>query len=538
MTFNFGSKPTGAFGSTGSGFNFGSSTTGASSSGFNFGSKPAGAATSSTGGFSFGSTATTSASTGFNFGSKLGTSTSSSGFGFGSGTGFGGFNSTAKTTSSLFGGTFGTVTTTTPSGLNFGGLSTTGTGLSTGFGNQLQQQQQQQQQGQVNPDLLLLASALSVPTIYGDERDNILKKWNQLQAFWGTGKGYINQNNSVNFTPENPFCRFKTVGYSIKPTSKNSDGLIILQLNKKEAEVQNNQQQLVDTLFRVLGSKPTLSVCVEDVKTVPNNKCEVTIYILERSPNGMTKRVSASQAYQFMNHPSCQSQLSTLGVVGLVPRVQLSTSQLQEYLKNPPFGYDPRLWRQAQLDNPDPDNLIPLPLVGFETLKSRLEQQAQFTKQHQARLEHIGKESQQLDQDKNTLLARLSEYRRKHQDLSHRLLQVFVKQEIQRKRGVALQMDEEQLWTRLEALFAEVNAPTQVKGRLNEMLSHIRQQSQVCFGRAEERYELTMDMQQEIKLHLKQQQEGISHLVEVIKDDLEDLKLIEQDMSEVIATRR
>ena len=39
-----------------------------------------------------------------------------------------------------------------------------------------------------------------------------------------------------------------------------------------------------------------------------------------------------------------------------------------------------------------------------------------------------------------------------------------------------------------------------IQGRLNEMLSHIRLQSQVSLGRAEERYELTMDMQQEIKL--------------------------------------
>lgn len=387
-------------------------------------------------------------------------------------------------------------------------------------------------------DLVQLVSALSVPTIYGDERDNIITKWNQLQAFWGTGKGYVNQNSSVNFTPENPFNRFKTVGYSIKPKSRNADGLVVLLLNKKETEVASNQQQLVDSLFRILGSKPTLSVCVEDVKSVPTNKCEVTIYIMERSPNGVTKRVPAQMAYNALNQSTVQTHLGSLGVTRIAPRVQLSSSQLQEYLKNPPLGYDPRLWRQAQLDNPDSSNLIPVPLVGFEVLKSRLEQQAQFTKQHQARLDQIGKELEEMEQQKNTLLARLPEARRKHQDLSHRLLQVLVKQEIQRKRGVAFQLEEEELRTQLEALFAEINAPTQLKGRLNEMLSHIRLHSQDSYGRAEEPYELTLDMQQEIKLHLKQQQEGISHLVEVIKDDLEDLKLIEQDMAEVMTLRR
>ena len=53
-------------------------------------------------------------------------------------------------------------------------------------------------------------TALSAPTLLGDERDAILAKWNQLQAYWGTGKGYYsNSTPPVDFTLENPFCRFK-----------------------------------------------------------------------------------------------------------------------------------------------------------------------------------------------------------------------------------------------------------------------------------------------------------------------------------------
>lgn len=58
--------------------------------------------------------------------------------------------------------------------------------------------------------LINTASALSAPTLLNDERDAILAKWNQLQAFWGTGKGYFNNIiPPVDFTQENPFCRFK-----------------------------------------------------------------------------------------------------------------------------------------------------------------------------------------------------------------------------------------------------------------------------------------------------------------------------------------
>ena len=68
-------------------------------------------------------------------------------------------------------------------------------------------QQQQQQQQQI--ELANMAMAVSLPQIYGDERDTIMAKWNQLQAYWGTGKGFFSQNAAVAFKPDNPFCRFK-----------------------------------------------------------------------------------------------------------------------------------------------------------------------------------------------------------------------------------------------------------------------------------------------------------------------------------------
>lgn len=73
--------------------------------------------------------------------------------------------------------------------------------------------QQAQQPGQAQPtQLFQQVTALSAPTLLGDERDSILAKWNQLQAYWGTGKGYYSNNNPpVEFTQENPFCRFKVI---------------------------------------------------------------------------------------------------------------------------------------------------------------------------------------------------------------------------------------------------------------------------------------------------------------------------------------
>lgn len=68
---------------------------------------------------------------------------------------------------------------------------------------------QAQQPQQATSNLENIASAVTLPQIYGDERDAIIAKWNQLQAAWGTGKGIYNPRGSVEFTPDNPYCRFK-----------------------------------------------------------------------------------------------------------------------------------------------------------------------------------------------------------------------------------------------------------------------------------------------------------------------------------------
>lgn len=50
-------------------------------------------------------------------------------------------------------------------------------------------------------------------------------------------------------------------------------------------------------------------------------------------------------------------------------------------------GINPLLWQQAILDNPDPERLIPVPMIGFRELHRRLKFQEQQTKLHQQRLD-------------------------------------------------------------------------------------------------------------------------------------------------------
>ena len=72
-----------------------------------------------------------------------------------------------------------------------------------------------------------------------------------------------------------------------------------------------------------------------------------------------------------------------------------------------------------------------------------------------------------LFQDKQaTTRSKIEERKRRILELSHRVLEVIIQQEIQRKSGLAIQTEEEQLRTQLEALNNQLRAPTQFRGEI------------------------------------------------------------------------
>lgn len=46
----------------------------------------------------------------------------------------------------------------------------------------------------------------------------------------------------------------------------------MLVLNKKEADVRAQQQQLVESIHKIMGSNQTLTVNVDGVKALPNDQ--------------------------------------------------------------------------------------------------------------------------------------------------------------------------------------------------------------------------------------------------------------------------
>jgi len=526
---------------------FGTTTT--SSTGFG----GFGTTTSSAGGFGGGfGTSTTQTATGFGgFGAT--TSQPSTGFtGFGAptsqtNTGFGGFGATTSQPSTGFGafgatsqpsagfGGFGT--TTTQAGSGFGGFgaankptgfgTTFGTTTSTGFGGfGTQQAAANPNPGQPTPGtdpVETLYHAVLHCNLYNDERDSIIARWNMLQASWGQGKAYYsNQAQPITLTPDNPFCRFKAVAYSAMPKHENKDGLVSLFFKKKKEEVEAGKAQIITSLAQLLGNKPSLTVAVEAVKAA-GDTTEVVVTVTE-SNNGQTRKVPAQDLHNFMN--TTATQLKNMGVEMVVPKLSFTKNDISQYLENPPSGIDARLWKQAIADNPSPSTLLPVPLVGFKSLQTRLAAQETQNKAHCGRLDTLAQDIENLNKKQADTVAALTEAKRKQLELAHRVLKVLVKQEITRKTGFTISCEEEQLRGQLEGLAGELATPTQFKGRLNELLSQVRLQSQASVLSGGEKYTLDQYAVQDIKSVLKDQQEGIQALVQCVKEDLKDLEVI------------
>ena len=86
----------------------------------------------------------------------------------------------------------------------------------------------------------------------------------------------------ANLIVQKPCCSLlhQAVGYNLIPKNKNSDGLIAVTFNKKFEELVKVQQNVVDSFQKIVleavqkipGNKPTISVCVEGVKQMPDDK--------------------------------------------------------------------------------------------------------------------------------------------------------------------------------------------------------------------------------------------------------------------------
>ncbi|VDP12283.1 unnamed protein product [Heligmosomoides polygyrus] len=393
------------------------------------------------------------------------------------------------TTTSLFGGTtttsgglFGSKpTATTASAATTGFGSTGGTGLfgskpMTGglFGSAAAQpavETKQTIQG-ILQDSDALVRSLTKVELFGDERDDMIAKLNQLAAALGVGAGYYKDGQQpVQYNQGGPFHRIKASGCSIAAIGYNrtsqhsdSDGIVALVVKAPVTEYQTSEQKqkFLDGLFVVLGSKPTIHAHIESVTALPDNFTEICIYVTEK----FRGRIASKELSQYLNQATQKQQLETQLKVDkdkIVSRVQMDKQQKELYLRDPPTGFDASLWTQAVKENPDPERLVPYPIRGFEQLRARQKGHIDNVHAQNHVVEAMKSRIAHIEANVSAVSVQLARQKVIQKQLSHRLLRVLSMQLMSQRFTHGIDATEESMQSALESINARLNAPQQIK---------------------------------------------------------------------------
>lgn len=202
-------------------------------------------------------------------------------------------------------------------------------------------------------------------------------------------------------------------------------GLVSLMVKRSESDMRNQQEQFKSQLHQMFGNKPNLTVNIDSIEPVSDVKCQVVIYVQEKSQvSNEIKRIASTEVNNFLNQPMTKNQLTNSGVEEIVPLISPDEDQLKEYLDKPPKGIDPRMWNQAKHDNPDPKVFIPVPIIGFAELKRRIKCQEKETEMHSLYIAKVRKDLEEMKQKHIDAMAKISAHKRKLADLSHNILDV------------------------------------------------------------------------------------------------------------------
>lgn len=197
----------------------------------------------------------------------------------------------------------------------------------------------------------------------------------------------------------------------------------------------------------------------------------------------------------------------------------------QRHLYVRPAHISERLWEQAEQDNPDPLNCVPVPITGFKDLLKRIQVQQDYAEKYNTFTDDLRKQLKDMEKTSRTTEEKLDKCRHEHVQLVHMLVKVMKDIEFLQNLGKPLQRDEVSLAMALKKLQTLLNAPGQYKARLNDVMAMQRIQDTPQPPPANQ---LSPADLQRVYEFLDKQRQGLEHLTSILTEDLEDIKLMKE----------
>ncbi|DBA01737.1 TPA: hypothetical protein N0F65_010147, partial [Lagenidium giganteum] len=473
-------------------FSFGASAPAASTSttggGFSFGANAAApAAASSTTGSSFGfgasaaptAPAAAPASTGFSFGgastAAAAPASTGSGFSFGAATGAA---APATTTPSFGFGATGATNTTGSSGFSFGGTSTTAaTGTTTtpsfGFG---------------------ASSAATKPPLFGQKAAT--PSTSAGFGFGASSTGTTSTFGGFGSTAAKP----ATGGFGTTASTGSTFGSSF-----GTGTTGFGTSSTTPSAFSGAGATSTFGAAPAAVNVPPPIIC------------GADPSVAQLNSIKYAYQDATQSRFKFL--------MYNTVDPTQRHMYARPPHISERLWDQAELDNPDPLNCVPVPILGFKDLLKRIQVQQDYAEKYNKYTDDLRKQLKDMEKTSRATEEKLEKCRLEHVKLFHSLVKVMKDIEFLQNLGKPLQKPEMELAMALKKLQALLDAPLQYKARLNDAVALHRIQE--CAPPTASNQMSPEDLQKMYHF-LDKQRQGLEHLTNILNDDLADIKLMRE----------
>ncbi|CAF0853389.1 unnamed protein product [Didymodactylos carnosus] len=468
--------------------------------------------------------------------------------------GVGGFNTTATTNPPTFGG-FGPTVNTTMATFPFGGAQPQPTSQPFAGFPSLQPQPQSQFPGQIqqlqqqayNRDDILITS-LTTPHLFSDERDDLILKWNILQVFYGTGKTFCHQG-AYEVDDKSVYHAFNTYSYSVRPRTRDEDGLVSLIINQKLADVARVKDKFIENLHRLFNNNPNCLIELEGLSALAEDKTQMLIVVRLKQPGSLlTKKVKASDVVNHLSPPQPTQSLSTLltnnakqhlesmGIVQIFARTDLTDQEYKQYLDSTPAGLTSFIWEQAKKENPKPQMLLPVALIGVKALRDRMKQQAIEYDAQKQELVSIRQQIQSVKDQCETFRLQMKRYQTNLLEYSHRILKATIQFEIRRRlHEPKLTSNEIKLWTSISPLisYSSQYSSKTLDIRIKDLLMQIRMNPQILktinwtslatSSLDNEKLETIKDILHEIH-------RGIKNILEIVQNDRQTLLKIDEQL--------
>ncbi|KAG2235825.1 hypothetical protein INT48_003937 [Thamnidium elegans] len=208
----------------------------------------------------------------------------------------------------------------------------------------------------------------------------------------------------------------------------------------------------------------------------------------------------------------------------------VAANEVQLYQK--PADQDQAQWDEAQKVNPDKTTMVPALAVGFEDVEKRMEQQRLLCEAHNAKLvlmQDILKKVQLKDMLETA--TKLAEYKRRHMEAAQRVIKFLKYTQVLRNKGLSITPEEEEMRTRFENIQDQLQRSEQFHGKLSQLWAQLQliKESGRKYGKIDgvDEWDAVSenDMRCITKI-LEEQDNGVQHIIEVIKKDTTDIDML------------